>query len=92
MYIKDDICYASKVVDAIRIIQVKPLTGRMLLVLFNTGEKKLFDTTKLKGSAFSKLDKEEIFMKPKLFHGIITWDNGTIDIAPEKVYEDGMIY
>jgi hypothetical protein len=41
----------------------------------------------LTGSAFEPLKKEEIFQKFSIFHGVITWKNGEIDIAPEMVYE-----
>ena len=92
MYIKDDICYASEPVDEIKVVAVKPLRGRMLLLTFNTGERKLFDTTQLTGPAFNKLDEESIYMNPVLFRGIVTWSDGEVDIAPETLYEDGYDY
>ena len=49
--------------------------GGMLLVTFSTGEKHLFDTTQLKGSAFEPLKDKRIFSRPVLFHGVITWQN-----------------
>ncbi len=33
-----------------------------------------------------------VFMKPVLFHGVITWNNGEIDIAPETVYRESFAY
>ena len=92
MYIIDDICYAGKFQEDIKIIEAVPLQGRMMLVTFSTGEKRLFDTTKLQGSAFDILDDEEIFNKPALFHGIITWNEGAVDIAPETVYRESLAY
>lgn len=64
----------------------------MMLVIFSTGEKRLFDTTMLKGAAFTPLADEEVFNHPVLFHGVITWNNGEIDIAPETVYRDSFAY
>ena len=64
----------------------------MMLVTFSTGEKRLFDTTKLKGPAFAPLADEKIFNNPVLFHGVITWNNGEIDIAPETVYKESYAY
>ncbi|MBR3107065.1 MAG: DUF2442 domain-containing protein [Clostridia bacterium] len=64
----------------------------MMLVTFSTGEKRLFDATLLKGSAFAPLQDEEIFIHPVLFHGVITWNNGEIDIAPETVYQESYAY
>lgn len=92
MFIMDGICYAGSYQENIKVTEVKPLVGRMLLLTFSTGEKRLFDTNNLKGSAFSVLDDEKVFNNPSLFHGIVTWDNGNIDIAPETLYHDGMAY
>ena len=92
MYILNDICYAGEMQDGIRVTEVKPLRGGMLLVTVSTGEKRLFDTTTLQGSAFAPLADEKIFMNPVLFHGVITWTNGEIDIAPETVYRDSYAY
>jgi len=92
MYIINDICYAGGNGKEVRVAEVKPLVGRMLLVTFATGEKRLLDTTKITGSAFDVLDDEEIFNHPKLFHGIITWNDGEVDIAPETVYAESYPY
>ena len=35
---------------------------------------------------------QKIFCNPVLFHGVITWNNGEIDIAPETVYRDSYAY
>lgn len=92
MYIIDDICYADSPETDIKIVSAKPLEGRMLLVKFSSGEIRLFDTTLLKGSAFAPLDEEEVFNSISIFHGIITWNNGEIDIAPETVYAQSYPY
>lgn len=92
MYIVDDICYAGEFEEGIKVREAKPLRGGMLLVTFNSGEKRLFDTTQLKGSAFEPLKNEENFRKLEIFHGVITWMNGEIDIAPETVYEQSYPY
>lgn len=91
MYIIDDICYAGEMQEGIKVTEAKPLRGRMLLVTFSTGEKRLFDTTLLKGSAFAPLDDEDIFQRVNIFHGVVTWMDGRIDIAPETVYEKKFI-
>lgn len=92
MYIKNGICYAGKMEDGIKITDAKPLRGMMMLVTFSTGEKRLFDASLLTGSAFEPLNDEKIFSSPSLFHGVITWKDGEIDIAPETVYEDSYAY
>lgn len=92
MYVLNGICYAGNFEEDIKITDVKTLPGGMLIATFSTGEKRLFDTTKLQGSAFAPLSDEKIFNNPTLFHGIITWNNGEIDIAPETVYRDSYPY
>lgn len=92
MYILDEICYAGELKDDIKVTEAKPLRGGMMLVTFSTGEKRLFDTTLLRGSAFAPLADETVFRNPILFHGVITWNNGEIDIAPETVYRDSYAY
>lgn len=92
MYIIDDICYAGSLSDDIKVTKLEPMQGRILLVTFSTGEKRLFDTTLLQGSAFKALEDEKIFNNPTLFHGVITWNDGTIDIAPETVYSLSYAY
>ena len=92
MYILNDVCYAGELREGIKVTEAKPLCGGMMLVTFSTGEKRLFDTTLIKGSAFVPLQDEEIFNHPVLFHGVITWNNGEIDIAPETVYQESYAY
>ena len=92
MYIVDGICYAGKMKPGIKINNAKPLQGRMMLIEFSNGEKRLFDTTILKGSAFASLEEDEVFNNPQIFHGFITWKDGEIDVSPEKVYSDSLAY
>ena len=92
MYIKDDICYAGELTPDIEIAAAKPLSGGMMLITFSTGEQRLFDTTLLTGPAFKPLQNEKIFLNPVIRQGILTWDNGNIDIAPETVYEMSYAY
>lgn len=86
------ICYAGAYEEGIKVTAAKPLRGGMLLVTFSTGEKRLFDTTKLRGQAFAPLADEEVFRHPVIFHGVITWQDGAIDIAPETVYRQSYAY
>ncbi len=92
MYIKNNICYAGELKEDIKIVDMKPLCGQVLLVTFSIGEKRLFDATKLQGSAFEPLQNERLFNNPVLFHGVITWNNGEIDVASETVYRDSYAY
>ncbi len=92
MYILNDVCYAGQMQEGIKVTEARPLRGGMMLVTFSTGEKRLFDTTTLQGQAFAPLADEAVFNHPVLFHGVITWNNGAIDIAPEMVYQNSCAY
>ena len=92
MYIIDDVCYAGEKTQNIKVKEAKVLRGGMLLLTFSTGEQRLFDTTLLKGSAFSPLKDEKVLEDFNIFHGVMTWMNGDIDIAPETMYADSYPY
>ena len=92
MYIVNGICYAGELVPDITITEAKPLNGGMMLVTFSTGEKRLFDTTKLNAPVFEPLKDEKVFRSPVISHGTVTWDNEQIDIAPEYVYTESYPY
>ena len=92
MYIVNGICYAGNDLEDIRVKEALPLRGGMMLVTFTSGEKRIFDTTSLTGSAFEPLRNEDIFKNVSIFHGVMTWNNGKIDIAPETVYAESYPY
>ena len=72
MYIIDDICYAGEATPDIKIKEATVLRGGMLLLTFSTGEQRIFDTTRLTGSAFLPLRNEKILSDFKIFHGVMT--------------------
>lgn len=92
MYEIDGICYAGECEEGIQVVDAKVLRDGMMLVTFDTGEQRLFDTTELKGSAFEPLKDEKTLKDFSIFHGVLTWENGEIDIAPETVYNDSYAY
>lgn len=92
MYIIDNVCYAGDKTPDIKVQNVKILRGGMLLLTFNTGEQRLFDSTRLKGPAFQPLKDEKVLSDFAIFHGVVTWANGEIDIAPETMYEESYPY
>ena len=88
MYIIDDVCYAGEKTQNIKVKEAKVLRGGMLLLTFSTEEQRLFDTTLLKGSAFEPLKDEKVLEDFNIFHGVMTWMKGDIDIDPEPMYAD----
>lgn len=88
MYVMNDICHADGEATEIKVKKAKVLRSGILLVTFTNDEKRLFDTTKLTGNAFKPLKNDEVLNNIQIFHGIITWNGGDIDIAPETVHAD----
>ena len=92
MFIRDGIVYGGEPERPIRAEQVKILPDMMMLIRFNNGEYRLFDATVLEGPAFEPLRDEKVFAAPMIDHGVITWNDGEIDCAPEYMYDHSFEY
>ena len=93
MYIVNGIAYAGTAVQDMRVSAVKPLDDMMMLVTFASGECRLYDATQLlEYPAFQPLRDESIFKAPGVDHGVVTWMDGAIDIAPETMYATSFPY
>ncbi|MCL1858987.1 MAG: DUF2442 domain-containing protein [Oscillospiraceae bacterium] len=93
MYIINGIAYAGESVNGIEIEKVDALGDMILLLTFNTGEKRLYDATALlEYPAFKPLENEEVFNAAKVEYGTIVWLDGDIDIAPETLYKNSFAY
>lgn len=92
MYELDGIYYAGAPSDDPRVIDASPLAGGMLLVTFASGERRLFDTTRVEGPAFAPLRDGSAQGSVRVEHGFLSWLGGSIDLAPEYVYEHSLVY
>ena len=92
MYIKDGICYAGELVEGIKVKSAQVTDKTMMMVTFSTGEVRIFDATQLEGSVFKPLKDKAVFEDFTIRHGVLTWCNETIDIAPEALYELSLPY
>lgn len=72
--------------ELIEIIAAEPLNDMKMILTFSNGERRLFDAKILDGSAFEPLKNEKIFNDIKIVDGVVTWQNETIDCAPEYMY------
>ena len=92
MYFTDGFVCGGKPDIMIKVDSVKTLDDRMMLILFNNGETRLFDASLLSGEVFKLLDDETVFSDCKIDHGVPTWHNGEIDCAPEYLYDNSYEY
>lgn len=93
MFVIDGIAYSGQPRRDIQVEGVKPLEDRCMLVTFSTGEVRLFDATVLlAGPAFEPLRREDVFSRPAVEGGVCTWNGGSIDVAPEFMYEHSFAY
>lgn len=91
MYVLNDIAYSGEPIFSIRVNIARALDDFKLWIRFNTGEVKIFDFKPLLAlPAFAPLADEIIFNNVFVEHGYPVWNDGEIDIAPEKLYADGV--
>ena len=83
----DGVCYADALGNEKRILEAVPQADGMLLVVFSTGEKRVFDTMAVSGSAFAPLREGTAQQTVSVEHGFVSWLDGEIDLAPEYIYE-----
>lgn len=92
MYISNGIVYGTEQKESLKIHSVKPLDNMIMILIFTNNEIRLFDASILNGEVFMPLKDENVFNNPSLDHGVVTWDHGNIDCAPEFMYENSYKY
>lgn len=92
MYVRDGIAYAGEPTMPIKVIGVRPLPDFKLWVRFTTGEAKIADFKPLlEDAGFKPLNDPEMFRGVYIDYGCTVWNDGAIDIAPEYLYENGVL-
>jgi hypothetical protein len=80
--------YASEPARGLRVESARVVDDLCMLVTFSTGETRLLDATKLLGfEAFAPLADRKVFEDFSVDHGVLSWRDGDIDIAPEGLYK-----
>ena len=93
MFVNDGIAYAGEPVEGIRVVSAKVVGRLSMLVTFSTGEERVFDASALlEMPAFSPLADEPVFSAFSIEHGVVCWEGGEIDVAPERMYEMSFAY
>jgi hypothetical protein len=69
------------------VLSVEVRQDSTLLLVFENGEKRIFDMKPLFGKKpFVKLKGSDVFFKAKVENGTVVWPNN-IDIAPETLFD-----
>ena len=90
MYELNGMVYADDPTPILTVKAVRPLENFRLSVCFSTGEKKEVDISSLFNEpVFKVLNDVLVFNTVYIDYGTVVWNNGTIDIAPEYLYENG---
>ena len=73
------------------IIDAKYLDGYRMFLIFNDGQKRIFDFLPLieRYPVFKPLENLELF-KTFVITDTLEWADGRIDIAPEYIYDNGI--
>ena len=79
--------------DIVWVTAAEALDNYLLRLFFNNGKVKIFDCKPLiaKNTFFHALNDEATFRDISLDGWTVTWLNGTVDIAPEYLYERGVV-
>jgi hypothetical protein len=87
MYEKDGIVYANPPEPLLKVVAVQPLDDYRMRLEFSTEETRVFDFTPLLDTpCFRPLREKALFDQVYLDHGVPSWDEGKIDIAPEAFF------
>lgn len=93
MYIKDGIAYAGEASPELEIASARYVGNLQMVVTFTSGEERLFDATKFSDMpVLAPLMDERMLEDFSIDHGVLTWRDGEIDIAPEAVYDRSFEY
>ena len=88
MYELNGIMYADNPVPLLTVKSVHPLANFKLQIRFSTGEEKKIDISSLLNEpVFEALKDISVFNSVYVDYGTVVWNDGTIDIAPEYLYE-----
>ncbi len=93
MYVINGIAYAGQPVAGMKVESAKVVDSLSMLVTFSTGETRLFDASRIaEKAAFAPLADYDTFNNFEIDHGVVTWLEGEIDIAPETMYKMSFPY
>ncbi len=88
----DGIVYGGEPDERMKVSDLKILPDRIMILTFSNGEKRLLDASVLQEGIFERLKDDAVFNSASIEHGVVIWENGTIDCAPEFMYKNSYEY
>lgn len=93
MRIVNGIAHVDEKSTDLRVTDIEILENLCLLIEFSNGEKRIFDAKQLlQYPVFEKLKNDEIFNTAAVKNGVLVWDDETLDIGVDFLYEKSEIY
>ncbi len=92
MFIIDGIVYGGESDEMMKVSDIKILPDRIMILTFSNGEKRLFDSSILQEGIYERLKDDAVFNSASIEHGVVIWENGAIDCAPEFMYKNSYEY
>lgn len=89
MYAKNGIVYAGNDQKILHVNEAVPHGDYGLMLFFDDGSIRDFDGKKLLDSElFAPLRDPAVFRDFTIDHGVLTWLDGELDVAPEYLYKE----
>ncbi|HIT63682.1 MAG TPA: DUF2442 domain-containing protein [Candidatus Ventrimonas merdavium] len=86
MYEVNGILYAGPSSKMMKIRDAEISQERAMVLTFESGEKRIFDTRLLQGEVYEPLQDEAVLRRFQIVRGAVTWMDGTIDCDPAYMY------
>lgn len=88
MFEVDGVTYAGAPAVGMRVASIQTFDDLTMLVTFSTGETRRFKGATLSSyPAFAPLAEVEAWRSAQVDRGVLTWNQGALDISTEKLYE-----
>ena len=90
MIVKNGICYPDDMAPILKVVSCRMIGDSILRVGFNNGDVRDADVSPLFSvPALAPLGNPEVLRNFALDHGVLTWLDGELDIAPEWLFDHG---
>lgn len=94
MFVRNGIVYGDSGFKELEVRDARVTDDHIMVVTFSNGETRLCDFTEMFDDvpAFAPLRDETVFENFQIDDGVLTWKDGSIDIAPSYLYKHSYEY